>query len=386
MQFEINTPTNIIIGDDMIQRLPMYIKSKYKTVLLVSNKELDHHVKRVINVLDPLSLNIKTILLENVEPSTEYIDATAINLRQYKYDLIIGVGGGSAIDMAKSLSIALVNPKPIWEYANLSNRPASKFDNMPLPVIAIPTTSGTGSEVTPYAVLSKLDTQQKGTIQDKAIYPKLALIDPDFLVTMPPELTAYTGIDAFAHAFESFINISKPSPYAEIVACQSINLIFNNLPIVVDDGNKIQSRINMAWASSLAGISIGHRGTTTPHAIAEPLGALTKLPHAVAVTLCTIPVLKRTYNDIEDKIKFLVNNIQFPLEFIEQKDFIEQLETLYELIGCDKKLKDFVDFDSGFSSILVENVLQYKFRPLEQHPIKFNKNVLIEIVNEIIGD
>ena len=212
MQFEINTPTKIIIGNDVIQKLPMFISSKYKKILLVSNKELDAHIKKTTNILGELFFSIKIILLENAEPSTDFIDSTAADLKKDKFDLILGIGGGSAIDMAKSLAIALVNPKPIWEYANLSNRPPSKFKNSPLPVIAVPTTSGTGSEVTPYAVLTKEDTQQKGTIQEKEIFPIAAIIDPIFLVTMPVELTAYTGLDAFAHAFESYINISKPSP------------------------------------------------------------------------------------------------------------------------------------------------------------------------------
>ncbi len=362
----------------------MYISSEYKKILLVSNKELDVHIQKVTHVLGEILFSIKIILLDNAEPSTDLIDSTAADLKKDRFDLIIGLGGGSAIDMAKSLAIALVNPLPIWEYANLSNRPASKFKNCPLPVIAIPTTSGTGSEVTPYAVLSKLDTQQKGTIQEKEIFPKLAIIDPAFLITMPSQLTAYTGLDAFAHSFESFMNISKPSPYAEMVACQSMNLIFNNLSVVTNDGSNLESRLNMAWASNLAGIAISHRGTSTPHAIAEPLSALTKLPHAVSVALCTIPVLKRTYSDIEDKLSYLMNNIQFPSNYTIQMDFVEKLEVLYDSINCNKKFKDLKDFDSSLSSELVENVLKYKYRPLLQHPVNFNESKLTEIVNEII--
>ena len=140
----------------------------------------------------------------------------------------------------------------------------------------------------------------------------------------------------------------------------------------------------MAWASNLAGIAISHRGTSTPHAIAEPLSALTKLPHAVSVALCTIPVLKRTYSDIEDKLSYLMNNIQFPSNYTIQMDFVEKLEVLYDSINCNKKFKDLKDFDSSLSSELVENVLKYKYRPLLQHPVNFNESKLTEIVNEII--
>lgn len=385
MQFEVNTPTNIIIGIDAIEKLPLHINSRYKKLLIVSNKELGEHVKKAVNVLDELSCSINNILLQNAEPSTDFIDSTATDLKQNNFDLIIGIGGGSAIDMAKALAIALKNPEPIWNYANLSNRPASKFKNIPLPVIAIPTTSGTGAEVTPYAVLTKLDTQQKGTIQEKEIFPKVAIIDPTFLVTMPAELTAYTGLDTFAHAFESYINISKPSPYAEMVACKAMELVFNNLKIAVNDGSNLEARINMAWASSLAGIAIAHRGTTTAHAIAEPLGALTKLPHAVTVVLSTLPVIKHTFTKENSKFKYLLNNLNFKAKNERDYDFIVILEKLINDIGCGKKLIDFIAIDKNLSGQLLKNVLKYKFRPLKLHPIEFNESEMSIIIKEVVN-
>ena len=303
MQFQVNIPTNIFIGENVIETLPIQIKSLYKNLLIISSVDLKDQVDNTINILSELSCDIDLFLMDATEPTTDQIDSKAIVYRKNNYDLIIGIGGGSAIDMAKALAIALKNPEPIWNYANLSNRPPSKLKDAPLPVIALPTTSGTGSEVTPYAVLTKTETQQKGTIQEREIFPMFAIIEPSFLMTMPAELTAYTGMDAFAHAFESYINISKISPVAELVATHAIELIFKNLKNACDNPTNIDARLNMAWASTLAGIAISHRGTTTPHAIAEPLGTLTKLPHAITVCLCTVPVLKHSYEVLREKLK-----------------------------------------------------------------------------------
>ena len=137
------------------------------------------------------------------------------------------MGGGSVIDMAKSLSIALTNPEPIWEYANLSYRPPKILTEKTIPVIAIPTTSGTGSEVTPYAVLSNIKKNQKGTIQQSEIFPRAAFEFPEFMISMPKELTASTGIDAFAHALESYMNISKQSPISEMLSIEAMKIIFS---------------------------------------------------------------------------------------------------------------------------------------------------------------
>ena len=333
--FNIYSPTSIVFGNNKLDSLLFKIGDKYKNILVVGNKDLKTHLDKLIDVIDNISAYSYLFTFDNIEPTTSMIDEITESLTKKNFDLIIGLGGGSAIDMAKALAISLRNPEPIWNYANLSNRPPSKLANKPIPVVAIPTTSGTGSEVTPYAVLSKEDTKQKGTIQEDSIIPIFAIVDSNFLLTMPPELTAYTGVDAFAHAFESYINISKLSPFTELVSEKAMTLIFRHLPEAVKKGSNVKSRLKMAYASSLAGMAISHRGTTTTHAIAEPMGALTKLPHSVTVCLCTLPVLKHSYDHIKEKLDRL-NKIIF-LDYDNNYDFIENFEILINKIGCKKR-------------------------------------------------
>jgi alcohol dehydrogenase class IV len=381
-------PTNVQIGVGAASSLADYASFKNEQVLLVSSEDVSQHMGGISTILDSLGVSQTKLLMEAGEPTCDFIDSSAANLKKLDFDYVIGFGGGSAIDMAKSLAIALKNPEPIWNYANLSNRPPSPMIERPIPVIAIPTTAGTGSEVTPYAVLSKTDTKQKGTIQDPSIFPKLAIIDPTFHMTLPAKLTASTGIDAFTHAFEAYINISKDAPAAEWAAREAIGLIFHNLETAYKEPNNVTARTNMAWACTLAGIAISHRGTSTPHAIAEPMGALLKIPHGLAVSLCTLPVLRASTHVLEDKLVDLlrfINKPEMDQTTFSAAMFVTELEQLMLKLEIPKSVKEIMSLPENSVDLVLENVLKFKFRPLKQHPIEFEENELLKIINEIIN-
>ncbi|MGR3176461.1 MAG: iron-containing alcohol dehydrogenase family protein, partial [Candidatus Anammoxibacter sp.] len=317
---------------------------------------------------------------------------SAKRLRRKSFDCIIGLGGGSAMDMAKALSIVLTHSEPIWMYANLSNRSPLPIKNCLIPVIAIPTTSGTGSEVTPYVVLTNSETNQKGTIQDSSVFPKVSILDPFFTQNMPRDLTASTGIDALAHALESYINVSKVSFVAEWAGKESIRLIFGNLIETLNNPENLNYRVAMAWASSLAGIAISHRGTTTPHAIAEALGALTSLPHSHCVSVSTLPVLKQTWKKTKRRLAELYQStFAKPLgkksDSYSAEAFVIEVEKLLELTNMNKTVESCLRKNEieRLNKELLDNVVKYKFRPLKQHPVEFKKDDLSVIINEILG-
>jgi len=303
---EFYMPVSLHFGENSIKQLPSICKNFGKNILFITSKDIESISNQVLPVLQTENFFIDIFYLESPEPSVNFIDKSATELSE-KYDCLIALGGGSAIDMAKSLSIRMTNNQTIWSFANLSYRPPSPILNDTIPLIAIPTTAGTGSEVTPYAVLSNSKLNQKGTIQDRKIFPRVAVIDPTLMLTMPSFLTATTGIDAFAHAVESFINISKASLVSEMFSVESLKIIFNCLPQIIKNPENIKLRTKMAWASTLSGISIAHRGTTTAHAIAEVIGGLTKLPHSTCVAASTLPVLTETLKYEAKKLSDLYN-------------------------------------------------------------------------------
>ncbi len=390
--FELNLPTRLFFGETSLQKLPELCEKIGCNVLLVTSKDLQGQEDAVLSLFDRSKFSMRTFYVESPEPTCSFIDAAAADLRALKIDCLIGLGGGSAIDLAKALSIALTHPKEsIWMYANLSNRPPLPLAAPLIPVFAIPTTSGTGAEVTPYAVLTKPDTQQKGTIQEPSIFPKASFLNPRFMQSMPPDLTASTGFDALAHAFEAFINVSKVAPVAEWAAREAIRVIFETLPSAVQNPQDLFLRTRMGWAASIAGVAISHRGTTTTHAIAEPLGVLTHIPHGHAVAISTLPVMKRTWKSQISKFSELYTLVRRDRN--EQKSdeyraeaFVEETTRLLSDIKLNRNAVSYLKVGAaeGLNTKLLDNVLTFKFRPLKQHPLEFSKEQLSEIIEEII--
>src|SRR4030095_8647174 len=223
--FALGIPTRLYCGVDSTKSIAEVCQNLGSKPLLVTARELVQAHERILSCLDEMGCTISTVYLDSPEPTCAFIDSLAQELRPKQYDCIIGLGGGSAIDTAKSLSIALTHTDPIWLYANLPNRPPLGLKNRLLPIVAIPTTSGTGAEVTPYAVLTNSETLQKGTIQQSEIFPYAGIVDPVLTQTMPLELTAATASDAFAHALESQLNISKFSPVSDWAGREALRLI-----------------------------------------------------------------------------------------------------------------------------------------------------------------
>jgi len=388
--FGFKLPTEIISGIGAAKDLPNVSKRFGEKPLFVYPAQLASLAETYLQLLRNEGGDVVSLEQAVAEPTIDYIDEAAGRLKGQGIDLVIGFGGGSAMDLAKSLAIALTQAEGIWMYANLSNRPPLPLEGDVLPVITVPTTSGTGAEVTPYAVLTKPDTQQKGTVQEPAIFPKVAIIDAELMVGMPSELTASTGMDAFAHALEATINISKAAPMAELFGKEAMKLAFANLEGAIAEPESLEYRQNMALAAVLAGMAISHRGTTTAHAIAEPLGALTHIPHGVGVTISTVPVLRHTVSKAPEGLARLWREVCFGEQLTttaeEASAFIDKVEDLIEAVAMNKTVVDILGLDAckGLDEKLIASITQFKFRPLKQHPVEFDGVSLGPIVRDIV--
>lgn len=384
-------PTKVIAESGAAKQLPAICGEYGSKVLLVYSADLQSVAAEIETMLEQAGLSVTGFAQTDPEPTCTFIDSATEKLGEQAFDVVVGLGGGSAMDLAKAFAISLTQPEGIWMYANLSNRPPLPLVAPVLPVVTVPTTSGTGSEVTPYAVLTKADTKQKGTIQEPAIFPKVALLDPGFTASMPSALTAATGMDAFAHALEATINISKNAPMAELFGIAAMRLVFQWLPKAYENGSDLEARQNMAFAATLAGMAISHRGTTTTHSIAEPLGALTHIPHGLGVAISTVPVLRHSLPSASAVLARLWREVldgePQKTKEDEAKGFLDALDGLLAKVGLNKTVRDILGDEKceGLADLLVQNILEFKFRPLKQHPVEFGENELKEIVREIIG-
>ncbi len=191
-----------------------------------------------------------------------------------KADIIVGIGGGSCMDAAKGIAVLATNPGEIGVYMA-----GKSLENKPLPNICIPTTSGTGSEVTPYAVFTDREKKSKGAIGFEEIFPRVALVDPELTYTMPENVIVSTGMDVLTHAVEAYLS-TESFKMNDMLALHAIEIVRDNLP-VARDGDK-GAMDAMAYASTLGGIAIAHASTILLHIMAYPLTVYHNIPHGKA--------------------------------------------------------------------------------------------------------
>ena len=218
---------------------------------------------------------MKVFLFDRVEPepSASLVDESAQLTKENGVDVVIGVGGGSSLDIAKGASLLASNPGNVLDYCGLDLIPKRG-----LPKILVPTTAGTGSEVTRVFVLTdKRDNMKKVVFSNYAL-PELALVDPMLTISMPSKVTADSGMDALVHAIETYVSMNA-TPFSDLLASKAIELIPKYLPMAFAKGENIEARYHMSLASLLAGMAFASGGLGAVHALAYPLGTEYHLPH-----------------------------------------------------------------------------------------------------------
>jgi alcohol dehydrogenase class IV len=226
-------------------------------------------------------------------PSCFAADKAGEIARKEGVQSVIAVGGGSAIDFGKAVAVVAVNDGSSWDYTERADHNV-KRPKAALPIIAVPTTSGTGSETTPFSVLNNTSIKEKSTIVSDYIYASAVLIDPELMYTMPRRLTASTGFDAFAHCLESYISLAA-NPFSRMVAKEGMRIAAEYLPQAVANGDNKEARAKMAWASAMGGSAISAIGVTLPHSLGQPVGGFRGAPHGESVAACMVEVLKISY-------------------------------------------------------------------------------------------
>ena len=290
-QFQFQTVPNIIAGLGSIQELKTILSQHdYQKALLVTDAGMIQHQLHlpILDILDQLSL--ETIIYSDIQADPpEHIVLEAVDFAtQEQIDVIIGFGGGSSMDVAKLIAI-LANPKQsqsIQEIYGVNNVKGPR-----LPLILIPTTAGTGSEVTPISIVTTGETTKTGIVSP-ILYADVAILDATFTSGLPAHITAATGIDAMVHAIEAYTSKIKKNFYADMLAKQALKLLNKNLKLVLADGTNLAARQNMLVGSMLAGQAFANAPVGAVHALAYPLGGHFHLSHGHTNALVLLEVLK----------------------------------------------------------------------------------------------
>lgn len=231
---------------------------------------------------------IKVSVFDGVtpNPTTACVDAGSDAGAAAKCDILIALGGGSSMDTAKGVSLGAVNPE-----RGVALDYSTPFKNAGIPIIAIPTTAGTGSEVNAFGVITDEHTHKRFYVGHSSALAKAAILDPQLTVGLPPKATAATGMDALVHATESYIS-KRPNPYSDGIALQVVEMVSQNIVTACTKGDDIEARAQMLLASHIAGVGFSHTGLGLVHGIGHALGGQFNIPHGVALCLVLEEVLK----------------------------------------------------------------------------------------------
>ena len=297
--FSFEFPARIEFGAGVVARLGQFVCSlESDRVLIVTDPGLVEAgiIERVTSVLDEAGIGHLVFQDIESEPDARSVHAAVDLYRSEKCSSIVAVGGGSALDAGKAVSVMVTNPGHIRDYAGLG-----LVRKAGAPFIAIPTTAGTGSEGTIWAVISEKDRADKYGVGSPYLVPRLAVCDPELTLTLPQRVTALTGIDAMSHAMESYIN-KATQPISEALSEQSMRLVARSLRKAVFAGDTIAARSDMLLASTMAAMAFNSTRLGIAHALAMPLGAQAKIPHADVIAVLMPPVLR--FNMVANLEKF----------------------------------------------------------------------------------
>ncbi|MFM8288084.1 MAG: iron-containing alcohol dehydrogenase [Planctomycetaceae bacterium] len=278
--FDFRPRTRVVFGPGVFAQLGTLARELGGTrVLLVSDPGLRSvgHVDRAVQLLREARLEVACFDEVQENPTTVDVDRAVTVARAARSDLLIGLGGGSSLDCAKGASFLLSNAgrmEDYWGYAK-ATRPL-------LPLLAVPTTAGTGSEAQSYAIIAQAESHVKMACGDPGAAPRIALLDPELTLTLPRSVTAITGIDAISHAVESFVS-TRRNPLSSLFAEQAARLLVNAFPQVLAQPHDPVARGQMLWGAHLAGMAIENSMLGAAHACANPLSALCGLTHGIAV-------------------------------------------------------------------------------------------------------
>lgn len=339
-QFSFSVPQDIIVGKGSLTRLPEVAKKLGGAHgFIISGPHLNKMgiVKACADSLEKEGIKVDSFTETEGNPSVETVEKASASFKESGADFIIALGGGSPMDVAKAVAVVAKYGGSITEYEG-----GGKVPGDIIPLIAIPTTAGTGSEVTAFSVITDHSRNYKLTVFSYKLIPAYAILDPDLLTTAPASVAAACGIDALVHALEAYIS-KDASPFSDAMAEKALELIGKNICKYVADRTNIEAAEGMLTGSLFAGIAFSWARLGDVHAMSHPVSAFFNVPHGVANAILLPTVVE--YNALADNGKYLkiynyVSKIKASENEFEPFMLVELLEELNEQLGIPASLSE----------------------------------------------
>ena len=290
LNFQYYMPTRLVFGPDTLNQLgdTPHLPRGNKALIVIGESGVmikQGYLSRVQGLL--AKQDVQSMVYDKIRPNPEsdMVDEAAALCRDHGVDFVVGLGGGSTIDSAKAIATMATNAGKYWDYMQSGSGGGQTPENDALPIVAIPTTAGTGTEADPWTVITKSGSAEKIGWGNDSTFPALSIVDPQLMLSVPPKQTAYTGMDAFFHATEAYLATCR-QPASDMLALEAVHLIAHTLPQAVAEGDNLEARTIMAWACSAAGLCESYSSCISQHSLEHALSAFhPDMPHGAGLVL-----------------------------------------------------------------------------------------------------
>lgn len=390
MNFTYHIPTRILFGPGSLNILANEKLPGQKALIVISAgtaMKRFGYLERVISLLE--DAGVESVVFDKILPNpiNKHIGEGAAMAQAEKCDFVVGLGGGSSIDSAKSIAIMATNPGDYWDYIHGGSGKGLPVNTHPLPVVAITTTAGTGTEADPWTVVTHEERHEKiGFGLLTGTFPVLSIVDPELMVSVSPQLTAYQGFDAFFHAAEGFI-ANCATPVSDIYALKSMSLLNDFLPIAIEKGSNIEARTQVALANTLSGFVESTSSCTSEHSIEHALSAFhPELPHGAGLIILSVAYFSFFAEKLPERFSEMAqamgkNSVgASPSE--KSALFITALEEMQQKCGvADLKMSDYGISKDEFGR-LADNALETMGGLFKVDKIRLTRDDIIEILEK----
>lgn len=374
-------PTKIHFGNGCINDAGKIAIKYSNTALIVTGKtsmQKSGTLDRLVKILKDAGVN--SIIFDEItpNPTINEIDAGAHIAKEKAVGLVIGLGGGSPLDSAKAIAVTAKGNIPVWEYLNTHASDA-------LPVITVVSTSGTGSEVNRYSVMTNPETGEKPGFGYECMYPKEAIIDPEIMVSMPPYITATTGFDVFVHILEAFTGKMR-NAFSSAYCMQAFYLLKDNLIKAYNEPQNLETRGNMALASALAGLAIDLSGVGIMHALEHPVsGNYNNVAHGAGLAALTIESMKYNLDTCKRDFMLIAHHLGVKRSGRNEDEYayslIEKTEELLISLGLNIKLRDLGVEKNSLSKIAKEAFTTMGFA-VQNNPTAADEQAVLKLLEK----
>ncbi len=365
VRFEFRPPSRLLFGEGVLASVGTAIAEFGQKALIVTGRRAMQSTGRLDQVRELLAdAGVQSVVFAEASPNptVEDTDRGAALAGREGCDVVLGLGGGSAMDTAKGIAVAAAHDRPTRDFMVATDGQPLVPTSATLPVICATSTAGTSSELTPFAVLTIPDLHQKSAIRSPFVLPRVAIEDPELTYTASPEITAATGVDVLCHAMESYIS-TKAMPLTDLMSQEAIRLVGQVLPGACRDGQEVVGRRQMMLANTFAGYGLATCGASVMHAVEHPVSAYyPEVAHGGGLAAMIRPWARMFWPEMPDRFARIAELLGWDVKGLSAEEAAKQAEPalggLLQAVGLDLRLRD-LGVDEELLPQMAEDACRY---------------------------